>query len=81
MEHPFTSFIKVICYDKEAAVKLVAFHAPFITINTVMPAVDIVIKMLVALFTIIGVLHTMYTNQKRLENELKNKENGKRKSE
>lgn len=81
MEHPFESFIKVIFYDKEAAVKLLAFHAPFITINTVMPAVDIVIKMLVALFTIIGVLHTMYTNQKRLENELKNKEDGKRKSE
>ena len=81
MGHPFESFIKVVCYDKEAAVKLVAYHAPFITINTVMPAVDIVIKMLVAFFTIIGVLHTMYTNQKRLENEIKNKENGKRKSE
>ena len=81
MEHPLPQFIKIFFYDKEAAVKLVAFHAPFITINTVMPAVDIVIKMLVALFTIIGVLHTMYTNQKRLENELKNKQDGKRKSE
>lgn len=80
MEHPFTTFVKVFCYDKEAVVRLAAVNTPFIAINTVMPAVDIVIKMVVALFTIIGVLHTIYTNQKRLENELKNNNNGKRKS-
>lgn len=81
MEHPLAYIGKIIFYDKEAAVKMLAFNAPFITVNTVMPAVDVVIKFIVAVFTILGVLHTIYTNQKRLENELKNKDNGKRKSE
>lgn len=72
MEHPLAKIGEVLLYDKEAAVKLSAILA----LNAVtFPAIDIVIKMMVALVTVIGVIHTMYCNSKRLQNELKNKDN------
>lgn len=71
MEHPLVASIG----------KIVGYNAPFVAISTLAPGIDIAIKMVVGLVAVIGTLHTMYTNQKRLENELKNKQDGKRKSE
>ncbi len=75
MEHPLALL------DTASLVKIVGYNIPFITINTVAPAVDISIKLVVAVFTVIGIIHTIYCNAKRLENELKNKKDGKHKSE
>jgi hypothetical protein len=78
MEHPLAIAGKLLFYDKEAAAKLGVIGVMNVL---TFPAIDIVIKMFVALVTVIGVLHTMYCNAKRLENELKNKKDGKHKSE
>lgn len=74
MEHPPSDFFHSLMVDKVSMAKIIGYNIPFITINAVAPAVDIVLKLIVAVVTVVGVFHTMHINKRRLENELKKKE-------
>ena len=83
MEHPFAYIGKILFYDKEAVLKL-----GFIGGVSMMPGLEMTVKIVGLIITFIVAVHTMYCNakrlemeKKRLENELKNKQDGKRKSE
>ena len=82
MEHPFAYIGKILFYDKEAALKL-----GFLGSVSMFPGLEMTVKIVGLIITFIVAVHTMYCNAKRLEiekkkfdNELKNKDNGKRKS-
>lgn len=73
MEHPLVEFTYMIWTAKYSLLRIAGYNAPFIAINSLAPGIDIVIKAVVGLVAVIGTLHTMYTNERRLKNELKNK--------
>lgn len=78
MEHPLAIAGKLLFYDSAQAAKVCAI----LSISAVAPLLDVWLRLLGFLVALIVGIHTMLTNhrrlqleKKKLENELKNKNN------